>query len=73
LEVGAREGACKPWWTRRRWGISFIVSLADLAGRAVKARLVDSKRAASTCYSYQNEKQQAERQRSEPLSVFILE
>ncbi|GLT77673.1 hypothetical protein SLA2020_492380 [Shorea laevis] len=51
---------------QRGWAVHFI-DLTSLylrfkigAGRAVKARLVDSKRAAST-YSYQNEKQQAER------------
>jgi len=38
---------------------SLYLRLKIGAGRAVKAHLVDSERAAST-YSYQNEKQQAE-------------
>jgi hypothetical protein len=62
---------------QRGWAVHFIdlTSLLRLkrgAGRAVKARLVDSKRAASTYYSYQNEKQQAERRRSEPLSEKVI-
>ncbi|GFQ08629.1 hypothetical protein PHJA_003006900 [Phtheirospermum japonicum] len=50
---------------QRGWAVHFIdltslyLRLKIGAGRAVKAHLVDSERAAST-YSYQNEKQQAE-------------
>jgi len=58
---------------QRGWAVHFIDLTSLLgAGRAVKARLVDSKRAASTYYSYQNEKQQAERRRSEPLSEKVI-
>ena len=59
---------------QRGWAVHFI-DLTELylrlkrgAGRAVKAHLVDSERAAST-YSYQNEKQQAELELKKRASI----
>jgi hypothetical protein len=69
LELGeAKLQQVEAFWKsfkQRGWAVHFIdltslyLRLKIRAGRAVKARLVDSKRAASTYYSYQNEKQQA--------------
>jgi hypothetical protein len=64
----------KQSFKQRGWAVHFI-DLTELylrlkrgAGRAVKAHLVDSERAAST-YSYQNEKQQAELELKKRASI----
>lgn len=63
----------KQSFKQRGWAVHFIdltslyLRLKRGAGRAVKAHLVDSERAAST-YSYQNEKKLNLNWRSEPLS-----
>ncbi|KAK6923589.1 hypothetical protein RJ641_011893 [Dillenia turbinata] len=72
--IRGSKASTRQSFKQRGWAVHFIdltslyLRLKIGAGRAVKARLVDSERAAST-YSYQNEKQQAElEKRSEPLS-----
>ncbi|GKE45400.1 hypothetical protein Tco_1472684, partial [Tanacetum coccineum] len=64
----------KQSFKQRGWAVHFIdltslyLRLKRGAGRAVKAHLVDSERAAST-YSYQNEKQQAELELKKRASI----